>query len=441
MAHIAWNDGLALGVPEIDAQHRRLIGIINTFLDAMDQGRGEQAVASALAELRDYTEVHFQDEEALMARNGFPGLEEHRRVHKDLLDKLGDRLERVLDKGTTAKDVHVLLKSWLVDHFLGRDLDIAEHLKVRREQAPQPGPGQGPEFYSQLLESMYDGVYFVDRNRTVTFWNKGAERISGYSRDEVLGRSCADNVLRHVDEQGRHLCLQGCPLAAVMVDGRARETQVYLHHRQGHRVPVFVRGTAITDDAGEIVGAVEVFSSDDKLARTMELVRQLRQEALQDGLTGLGNRKYADMTLETHLQGLDRHGIGFGLLFIDIDFFKKVNDTWGHNVGDEVLMMVAGTVANGLRPLDVPCRWGGEEFIAVLPNVDHAALERVAERLRMLVENSWLDHGDETIRVTASLGGALAEPGDTAQDVVGRADAQVYRSKQEGRNRVSLHRP
>ena len=441
MPHIAWNDSLVVGSPEIDAQHKQLIGIVNTFLDAMDQGRGDAAIGEALEELRDYTAVHFRDEEALMERIGFPGLDVHRREHNALLDKLGKRLDRIMDERPTVKDVHVLLKSWLVDHFIGRDTAIAEHLRARPETPPAPGAGTQSDFYAKLLENMYDGVYFVDRNRTVTYWNKGAERLSGFSREEVVGKSCADNILRHVDDEGRQLCLQGCPLAAVMEDGEAREVEVYMHHKQGHRVPVFVRGTAITDDSGEIVGAVEVFSSDDKLARTMELVRQLKQEAMHDALTGLGNRKYADMGLENHLLGLERHGIGFGLLFIDIDFFKKVNDTWGHNVGDEVLKMVAGTVANGLRPLDVPCRWGGEEFIAILPNVDLAVLEWVAERLRMLVENSWLEHDGETIRVTASLGGALAEPGDTAEDVVGRADAQVYRSKDEGRNRVSIHRP
>lgn len=85
-------------------------------------------------------------------------------------------------------------------------------------------------FYRKLIDNLQDAVYFVDRNRVATYWNTAAERISGYLAPDVLGSSCADNILRHVDEEGRRLCLDGCPLAAVMEDGRVREMEVYMHH-------------------------------------------------------------------------------------------------------------------------------------------------------------------------------------------------------------------
>jgi diguanylate cyclase (GGDEF)-like protein len=188
------------------------------------------------------------------------------------------------------------------------------------------------------------------------------------------------------------------------------------------------------DAQGRIVGAVEVFSNNAKYAHALETIRKLQSESLQDALTGLGNRRFADLNLESMLHGAKDHNVPFGLLFVDIDHFKKVNDTWGHGVGDKVLRMVAQTLANGVRPLDVPCRWGGEEFVVLLPNVDREALAAVAERLRVLVENSWLDEGEETITVTASFGGAISRAGDNAESLVGRADAMVYQSKASGRN-------
>ncbi len=129
-------------------------------------------------------------------------------------------------------------------------------------------------FYKSLLDSMADGVYFVDTDRRITSWNKAAERITGYTAREVLGRSCADNVLRHVDESGRELCVAGCPLAAVVQDGRMREARVYLHHKLGHRTPVDVRATAMRDAAGKIMGAVEIFHAASERLNILEEIEK-----------------------------------------------------------------------------------------------------------------------------------------------------------------------
>jgi PAS domain S-box-containing protein len=101
-------------------------------------------------------------------------------------------------------------------------------------------------FYQDLLDQISDGVYFVTPQRRITYWNAGAERLTGYNAHEVLGRSCAEGILRHVDNAGQQLCLRGCPLAAVMEDGKSREALVYLQHKDGHCVPVMVLGRGST---------------------------------------------------------------------------------------------------------------------------------------------------------------------------------------------------
>ena len=98
-------------------------------------------------------------------------------------------------------------------------------------------------FYKDIIDNLYDGIYFVDRDRVITYWNKGAERITGYSPAQTIGRSCRDNLLNHVTASGVQLCQNHCPLAAVMEDGREREVEVFLHHAQGHRLPVMIRAT------------------------------------------------------------------------------------------------------------------------------------------------------------------------------------------------------
>lgn len=294
------------------------------------------------------------------------------------------------------------------------------------------------DFYKEILESLSDGVYFTDLNRKITYWNKAAERLSGYSAAETLGKSCADNILRHVDADGNHLCVSGCPLAATIEDGKVRETSVFLHHKFGHRVPVFVRASPMRDADGEISGAVEVFTDNSKNINMLHEMEELRKEVLTDQLTQVGNRRYAHIMMERLEQSFQTEKVSFGVLFIDVDHFKRVNDTWGHDVGDVVLQMVAKTLTAALRPLDVVCRWGGEEFVILVPNISSAALPGLAERIRMLVEQSWATQGQERISVTASFGGAISLDGEDAASVVARADKQVYLSKDSGRNCVHI---
>ncbi len=220
-------------------------------------------------------------------------------------------------------------------------------------------------FYKALLDNLANGVYFVDTNRRITFWNKSAERITGYTAQEVLGRSCADNILRHVDESGRELCVEGCPLAAVVQDGRMRETHVYMHHKLGYRAPVDIRATAMRNTDGEIVGAVEIFHTPSEGLNILEEIQKLRKEVLTDPLTGVGNRRFAEMRLQECEKDEKEYGVSYGILFVDIDHFKRVNDTWGHGVGDKVLRMVAQVLDKSVRSLDTPCRWGGEEFVVL----------------------------------------------------------------------------
>ncbi|MBI5483241.1 MAG: PAS domain-containing protein, partial [Deltaproteobacteria bacterium] len=168
----------------------------------------------------------------------------------------------------------------------------------------------------RLLDSLFDGVYFVDLDRRITFWNSSAERISGYSKQEVTGSCCADNLLRHIDATGRELCLNGCPLAASILDGKTRESSVFLHHKLGHRVPVSVRTSPVRDDQGAIIGAVEIFSDNSNSLQILQEYEKLKQEAYLDVLTGIGNRRYGEMTLSTRIYDLQSHKLPFGVLFM-----------------------------------------------------------------------------------------------------------------------------
>ena len=291
-------------------------------------------------------------------------------------------------------------------------------------------------FYKKLLDNIGEGVYFVDLDRTITYWSKGAEKITGFSPEEVTGSNCSNNILIHVDEKGTFLCTDICPLLQTTRDGMDSQLNIYLHHKDGRRLPVTVNASPIRDENGSIIGSVEIFRITSSPAGDSDYMEDLRRAALIDSLTEIGNRRYLEMKLKTSCEELQRYGIGFGVIMADIDFFKRVNDTYGHQAGDRVLKMVAGTLSANVRTCDLVGRWGGEEFMVVVTHVDAHILGVLAEKLRMLVERSFMDVDSEVIQVTISLGVAFSMPGEVTESVIKRADSLLYQAKESGRNRV-----
>jgi diguanylate cyclase (GGDEF)-like protein len=165
-----------------------------------------------------------------------------------------------------------------------------------------------------------------------------------------------------------------------------------------------------------------------------DLNAKLRERADLDGLTGLHNRRAFEERLEEEISRSARHGIPLSLLMLDVDHFKALNDTLGHTAGDRVLQALSGLLRDSARPMDFVSRYGGEEFVIILPHTGVEASHLMAERLRRVVESApW-----PVRQVTISLGIATLTPTITdARTLLESADRALYHSKQAGRNRVS----
>lgn len=161
----------------------------------------------------------------------------------------------------------------------------------------------------------------------------------------------------------------------------------------------------------------------------------LRAESTTDPLTGVGNRRWLDIEMKQRIAQLRRQDSPFSVLMLDIDNFKSVNDTWGHDAGDGVLVSVANEIRQTLRDMDVLCRTGGEEFIAILPGTNVKAAAAAAERIRHAIEKIEICFHDRTIKVTVSIGVTTGNPMDEAVKILKRADDAVYAAKRAGRNR------
>jgi len=253
-----------------------------------------------------------------------------------------------------------------------------------------------------------------------------------------LGKRCSENFLMHIDDSGCLLCQGDCPLSRTLEDGLPHRADLYLHHKSGHRVPVEVRVRPIWGGNGEVVGAVEVFSDNSRQRAVRERAKDLAKFAFLDPASQVGNRSYLEQQLSQHLDQFVTYGTPFGIMLADLDEFKNVNDTYGHAAGDVVLVTIAKTMSNCLRASDVVGRWGGDEFLAVLPGITRQFLANVSEKLRKLVCQSAVPVSGAEIRVTISVGAAMVASGDSPESLMKRADQQLYASKQSGRNRVSL---
>ena len=289
-----------------------------------------------------------------------------------------------------------------------------------------------------IFDNLFDGVYVVDRDRRIVYWNRAAERITGYPAHEVTGRVCSENILNHIDETGKCLCDGLCPLSCTMDDGEMRDTEIFLHHKSGHRIPVRVRVMALHNDADAIIGSVEIFRESRSQEALQDRLVELEKLALLDALTQLPNRRYAAARLEAGLAQFNRAGQTLGILFIDIDHFKQFNDHHGHATGDQALRTLGQTLAHTIRPHDTIARWGGEEFIGLFPNTGSETLRLVAHRLCTLIRATRIEIPGASLQITVSVGGTISKSGDTPESLLGRADALMYHGKQTGRNRFVI---
>lgn len=289
----------------------------------------------------------------------------------------------------------------------------------------------------QVIDGFHEGIFFVDQNRTITYWNTGAELIAGYSAEEVVGRNCDDGILNHIDEKGQVLCLNNCPLCEAMHERTPVRTHAYMRHKRGHRVAVSIHSIPMVIE-NEVRGAVLAFIAEDNSHRSSISNKELERLALYDTLTGLPNRRFIDNYLSNQIRDFEEFNLPFSIIMLDLDYFKYVNDDFGHDVGDAVLKMVSKTFKNALRGSDFIGRWGGDEFLAIVHCSTAEDLRFIADKIRTLVEASEFLRAGRSIKITVSAGATIVRKGDSLEVITKRADDALYACKTNGRNISSI---
>ncbi|MGE5463429.1 MAG: diguanylate cyclase [Syntrophothermus sp.] len=291
--------------------------------------------------------------------------------------------------------------------------------------------------YRRLFEAAQDGILILDaQTGAITDVNPFLIKMLGYSREEFIQKKLWEVGAFQDIEASREA------FKALQVDEYIRYEDLPLRAKNGRLVDVeFVSNVYLVGDERVIQCNIRDITArkqaEDALLKSQAL---LQEQSVRDHLTGLFNRRYMEETLEREILRASRKQLSLGIIMLDVDNLKLLNDTWGHAAGDEILRELGNLLFRHIRGEDIPCRYGGDEFILILPDASREVTRARAELICEYARHFHLQYeGQSLMPVTLSLGVALfPEHGVTSTEILKRVDAALYRAKSEGRSRVVL---
>ncbi|MEW4454437.1 diguanylate cyclase [Bremerella sp. JC817] len=291
-------------------------------------------------------------------------------------------------------------------------------------------------FQDCLVRNSHDALIFLDISLQIIGWNQGAERLTGLPRDVVEGHSWTPDLLGLTDHKGRKFGEGKDPIRAALVSRTQGKYRLSIRNAAGNFVAVVAHIVPVIGEDGASLGLTIQMHDATGVESLEEQVQSLHYKATRDPLTGLFNRAEMDRSL---IDMVDRHttvGRPCSVIICDIDFFKKINDTFGHQAGDEALIVFAKMLEDKARPGDICARYGGEEFVILCPQCDNEMAAALAEQIRSdLAATSLSALGGK--HMTASFGVTEIQRGDTGDTILNRADRALLQSKEMGRNIVT----
>lgn len=301
-----------------------------------------------------------------------------------------------------------------------------------------PSPDNRPDdrlFQAKLLENMYDAVVFVDAGLRVTMWNRGAERLTGIASTSIRGRQWQPDLLSVCDERGQPLAAADCPVESALRTGVQSLRRLTIWGRTGRAVAVDAHAIPVIAPDGVVRGAILLMHDASSETSLEQRCQSLYEKATRDPLTQVANRAEFDRVHAMFVAAHQQQQVPCALMICDLDRFKQVNDTYGHQAGDDVIRSLAALLKSSCRPGDLVARYGGEEFVVLCADCDNATAARRAEQIRLALGQIPQPKMDGRT-VTVSFGVTEIQPGDTPETMLRRADRALLMAKDQGRNRV-----
>jgi len=295
-----------------------------------------------------------------------------------------------------------------------------------------------PEIFRLVLENLQTGVYLVDRERKIVFWNDGAQRITGYLPQDVVGRLPREHFLapngntRATDSQASD------PVNLVFRDGKASVAEVSILHKEGYRIPVVLRTVPIRDSHGAVIVAAESFDINLSAHRRTRRHASIAEGGHLDAVACVPGKGFMEAQISEKLARFAQRRAHFAVLLIEPDQMDHFVKTLGKGVVPTILRVIAHAVENSLRPEDLVGRWSGNQFIALLEGCKETEVQNVGERIRRMIGDSEFEWWGDAFSVAAALGGAGARDGDTEELLLSRAQRSLAESVAAGGNRVTV---
>ena len=289
------------------------------------------------------------------------------------------------------------------------------------------------QLFTRLLSSMHDGVIFVDPDSTIVVWNRATEILTDIASNSVLRSRWQPSLIDLRNREGQPP--DSCPLARAMVSGVQSLERMTIQGKNGQRLSVHTHVVPLTNPDGSTAGAVLLLHDASHQSDLEERVQTLHEKATRDPLTKVSNRAEFDRMLPSFLETHADMELVCSLVICDIDHFKKINDTYGHQAGDDALIAFASLLRSHSRNGDLVARYGGEEFVILLADCGVETAARRADELRREIAGI-SQPMLEGASITASFGVAESQPGDTPEAMLRRADRALLQAKENGRNRV-----
>lgn len=302
--------------------------------------------------------------------------------------------------------------------------------------APQAKPVEGDLAQSlqrleALVQGAHDGIITIDESQMILLVNNAAANMFGYQKHELLGQSLQLLVPQKYRSQHQHYVTD---FRVSAVESRAMQSRAAVRGltKAGVEFPIEVSISKVN-----IGGHLEMTAVIRDISEKNKLMEELLAASREDPLTGLYNRRYFTQVLKEELARQRRFGRGFVLMMIDIDHFKKINDQFSHECGDQALQIFTRCLIDNLRETDCVSRWGGEEFLVLCPEIAPEHGPAVAEKIRAAVESLQFEYNGQRIQFTVSVGvGYFSGNGLVLDTLINQVDQLLYQAKTTGRNRV-----
>jgi len=289
-----------------------------------------------------------------------------------------------------------------------------------------------------VLDGLPVGVCVVNRERRVILWNEGAERVTGYLRQDVLGRSCEEVFLEHFDDQNNALTGNALPLVETLREGHCVVLPASLRRKSGQAVTVLVKTVPVRGETGRMEAAAELFEEIGQRSSLERRHAKLAALGCLDTVTGILNHSMIHAHLQEALSLYRVYPVPFCALCISIDGLTGIRERFGQAAVDATLHAVAQALEGGLRPTDFVGRWLNEEFLAVLTECTETEVLDAGERLRRALQRTNIRWWGDNWHVSISMGAAPGHDQDTVGSIVNRAEQGMRESSEAGGNRLTL---